>query len=300
MSDQNSNPANYFTELSNRFASIENQISNGNKISNISLNLIATVKDLLLHQFTTELQASHPNPLNKFGQKCFSQTDEDGITMEIIRRLGIENGVFAEFGVQGGIECNTLILGALGWRGFWVGGEKIVIDTSKTARLDFYKDWITLGNIVDHVEAGLKAMDVSELDLISLDLDENDIYLVDEILTKGHCPKIFIVEYNGKFLPPARFQIKYDDNHRWQGDDYFGAALANFVDMFSRHNYTLVCCNSHSGANAFFVRNEFLPYFDDVPKDINSIYVPPRYHVFSRYGHRVSPKVVETLFSDAL
>lgn len=85
MSDQNSNPANYFTELSNRFASIESQISNGNKISNISLNLIATVKDLLLHQFTTELQASHPNPLNKFGRKCFSQTDEDGITMEIIR-----------------------------------------------------------------------------------------------------------------------------------------------------------------------------------------------------------------------
>ena len=30
------------------------------------------------------------NPLNKFGKKCFSQSDEDGILVEIINRLDLK------------------------------------------------------------------------------------------------------------------------------------------------------------------------------------------------------------------
>lgn len=78
--------------------------------------------DLYLFDRTRQIQYAHPNPLNKFGKKCFSQTDEDGITIEILRRLElINNGVYAEYGVGNGTENNTLILAALGWKGFWVG-----------------------------------------------------------------------------------------------------------------------------------------------------------------------------------
>ena len=48
-------------------------------------------------------------------KKCFSQTDEDGITIEILRRIGcLEKGTFAEFGPGDGMENNTLILKSLG------------------------------------------------------------------------------------------------------------------------------------------------------------------------------------------
>ena len=36
--------------------------------------------------------------MNSYGKKGFSQTDEDGITLEIIKRMGIKKGIFAEFG----------------------------------------------------------------------------------------------------------------------------------------------------------------------------------------------------------
>jgi hypothetical protein len=54
------------------------------------------------------------NPLNRFGAKYFSQGEEDGLTLEIIKRLGIKNGTFAELGVGNGLENNTLILLASG------------------------------------------------------------------------------------------------------------------------------------------------------------------------------------------
>src|SRR6516225_11835412 len=86
--------------------------------------LVGGLNDLVHFSQTKELQVQHGNPLNRFGKKCFSQSDEDGITLEILRRIGVlESGVFAEFGVGDGTENNTLILAALGWKGFWVSGE---------------------------------------------------------------------------------------------------------------------------------------------------------------------------------
>lgn len=256
-----------------------------------------SLRNIILQETHYKTKMSHPNPLNRFGCKCFSQSDEDGITIEIIRRLGLLSGTFAEFGVGNGMENNTIILGSLGWRGFWVGGQELAFDSADLSRLFYIKDWITLENIVGHTETGLAAINATDLDLISLDLDGNDIYFVEELLSRRIRPAVFIVEYNAKFSPPSKFQIKYDPNHHWTADDYFGAALQNFVELFSRFGYVLVCCNGASGANAFFIRNEFSVSFRDIPTDVRDIYVPPRYHLYSAYGHRASPRVIETIFS---
>src|SRR5689334_19646631 len=71
---------------------------------------------------------AYGNPFNRFGKKTFSQTDEDGLTFEIVRRLGLEKGTFAEFGVGDGLENNTLSLIAAKWRGFWAGNEELAFD----------------------------------------------------------------------------------------------------------------------------------------------------------------------------
>jgi hypothetical protein len=47
--------------------------------------------------------------------------------MEILRRIGVSNGTFAEFGVGNGLKNKTLVLTALGWSGFWVGGEHLAL-----------------------------------------------------------------------------------------------------------------------------------------------------------------------------
>ena len=262
-----------------------------------NLQILSKLNDLVLGFQTRQLQSSHPNPLNKYGNKCFSQADEDGITLEIIKRLAIVDGVYAEFGVDNGLENNTLILASLGWKGFWVGGEDLAFNYKAAQKFKYIKDWITLENIFSHTKNGLLMLEEDELDVVSLDLDGNDIYFVEELLSKKISPKLFVVEYNAKFIPPSRFQIKYNSQHQWAGDDYFGAALVNFTELFEDYGYDLICCNSHTGANAFFLRKEYRHLFPDVPRDINDIYVGPRYYLYNNFGHRTSSKVVETIIN---
>ncbi len=268
------------------------------QLQNFSANWLTSLRELVFNFQATQLQQQHPNPLNRFGMKCFSQTDEDGITLEIIRRLGISKGIYAEFGVGNGLENNTLILAALGWRGFWVGGEDLAFNFKSSQSFSYIKSWITKENIVQSAKAGIAATQAHEIDIISIDLDGNDIYFVSELLENKIRPKLFIVEYNAQFIPPSRFQISYDPDHRWEGDNYFGAALSNFDSLFNQHGYRLICCNSHTGANAFFIDVAYSHLFSDVPTDIRDIYTPPRYQLHSNFGHRPSPKTVERIFAD--
>jgi len=257
------------------------------------------LQDIVLLDNSRVLQKSLPNPLNHFGQRCFSQNDEDGITLEIVRRLGIQShGTYAEFGVGDGTENNTLILAALGWKGFWVGGESLAFNlpVDKAAQFTYLKAWVTLDNILDLTAKGVGAIDAKTLDVISLDLDGNDLFFVQALLGKGYTPKLFIVEYNAKFPPPVRFTIAYNPKHEWQYDDYQGASLASFDEVFKEFGYRLVCCNAHNGGNAFFVREEFSGEFSDVPTDINQLYVPPRYYHTHKYGHAKSIKTVVRVF----
>lgn len=264
-----------------------------------SASYVNEIRDLIISFQTNQLQHSHPNIINSFGKKCFSQADEDGITLEILKRLKcIDMGTFAEFGVGDGTENNTLILKALGWKGFWVGGEDLAFEIKCSKQsFSYLKDWITLDNIIRLTRHGIKNIGAEGIDVISLDLDGNDIYFVDKLLSGGFLPKLFIVEYNAKFPPPVKWQIDYNPTHVWQFDDYYGASLTSFTDLFIKYGFKLVCCNSHTGNNAFFVRGDFSDAFNDIPEDIESIYVGPRYFLYHFFGHKNSIKTIEKLFA---
>ncbi len=88
-----------------------------------------------------------------------------------------------------------------------------------------------------------------------------------------------------------------DDLHNWDSTDYYGASLQSFANLFNANGYKLVCCNTHSGCNAFFVLNEYSKYFTDVPDSINDIYMSPNYKLYHAYAHPVSVKTVERIFS---
>lgn len=255
------------------------------------------IRDLVLDIRTQASRHQHPNPLNRSGAKGFSQADEDGITLEIVRRLGLDNGTYAEFGVGNGLENNTLILASLGWKGFWVGNEELPFSHERATRFRYIRSWITKDNVVTLARSGMAASGTDTIDVLSLDLDGNDLHLVAALLADGVTPRLFIVEYNAQFPPPAKFCIDYDPQHRWQGDNHFGAALQDFDELFRSHGYRLVCCNAQTGANAFFVRTADADRFRDVPEDLAMLYMPPRYILPSRYGHRQSPKVVEMLLN---
>ena len=129
-------------------------------------------EEILLRKVFLELGEKHSNPLITGKLFGFSQSDEDGITLEILKRLDIQKGSFLEFGVGDGTENNTLILLALGWNGMWFGGEDLIFNPTGSKKLNFKKVWITKENIYKLYESSsLKP------DLISIDLDGNDILL---------------------------------------------------------------------------------------------------------------------------
>ena len=260
---------------------------------------VKDLRDIVLSYQAELLKLAHPNPLCRHGIKCFSQSDEDGITIEILSRIeSLQSGTFAEFGVGDGTENNTLVLKALGWRGFWVGGEKLAILAHQPKEsFSYIRAWVTRDNVVDLAKEGLGFSGESSIDVISMDLDGNDIYLIEKLLEGGFRPKLFITEYNAKFPPPVRWQIEYDEGHVWRRDDYFGASLCSLADLFERYGFFLVCCNAHTGSNAFFIRNEYREQFSDVPNDVRDIYVAPRYYLYSPYGHPQSMKTIERIFS---
>jgi hypothetical protein len=259
---------------------------------------ITKVADIQLYNLIKERQRNHPNPFVQYGSMCYSQTDEDGLTLEIVNRLRLKNGIFAEFGVGNGLENNTLFLLTIGWRGFWVGGEKLAFDASHSNKLFYERAWINRGNILQLWLNGLSKFRTEQVDLISLDLDGNDYYFCEELLNNGARPKVFVVEYNAKFIPPSEFIITYAEGHKWMKDDYFGASLQSIVNLFERFDYFLVCCNAATGANAFFVQKKYRQHFPEVPDDVSKLYVEPFYHLPDRFGHKVSARTVERIISE--
>jgi hypothetical protein len=249
--------------------------------------------DMLVERYWMEKKACSTNPLVRKGAKHFSQNDEDGILLEILRRIGLAGGVALEFGVGNGLENNSLILLMLGWKVLWVGGEDLWISLPKNCEnLRFTKEWVSQENCAQTVSHNLDMMRVSNLDVIGIDLDGNDIYITESLLQAGHRPSVYIIEYNGKFPPPIKWRIKYNPAHQWDFSDYQGASLQDFVDVMSAAGYKLVCCNI-TGANAFFVRSDHLDKFADVPSDVSELFCPADYNWFVQRGHWTSPRTIE-------
>ena len=146
------------------------------------------------------------NPLLACGARYFSQNDEDGILLEILRRIELtEPTTFLEIGAGNGLENNTLILVAHGWSGGWVGGESLSFDPTGSPSLGFAQAWITRANVTAQCETALMPIgkQLADVRVASLDLDGNDFHLASELLGKGLRPDLFVVEYNAKFPPSA-------------------------------------------------------------------------------------------------
>jgi hypothetical protein len=200
------------------------------------------------------------------------------------------------------LQNNTIVLASLGWRGFWVGSEELAfsIDSHRPEAnrgFVYIREFVNLDNVLSITRRALSLISEPHVDVLSLDLDGNDIYLIEELLANRVWPLLYIVEYNAKFMPPIRWRTDYDPAHTWNDDDYFGASLMEFNDLFEKHGYFLACCNPASGSNAFFVRNEHRDVFKDVPNDIEKLWAPPAY-ISRRYGHPQSARTVAKIINN--
>ncbi|MGH7661825.1 MAG: hypothetical protein ACRENA_13030, partial [Vulcanimicrobiaceae bacterium] len=145
-----------------------------------------------------------------------------------------------------------------GWSGVLVEGDlqrarRLQERFRRFRRVRPINAYVTLENVVDIFEAA-KVPD--EPDLLSVDVDGNDYWIVQRLL-ECYRPRVVIAETNPFYPPPALWVMPYDPQHRWDDTTYFGASLSSMVELLAKAGYAFVAieCNV---INAFFLRRDEL------------------------------------------
>jgi len=225
--------------------------------------------------------------LSNYEKHIYSQHKEDGVTEKIINLI-YDNSNFdkyyVEFGVEDGMECNTRILREkYNWNGLLMDGS------NKNETINLNQEFITKENIVSLFN---KYNVPNNINLLCIDLDFNDFYILHEVL-KVYTADIIILEYNSIHKPNEDKVIIYDKDSMWDRTNYFGASLLSYTKLCKKYNYTLVYVEK-SGTNAYYIRNDIIRNKNiNILNmgNINALYRPPMYSsleeiiymIFGRY-----------------
>lgn len=269
-------PTPEFAELARHVAELERTLGRLYQIACLRLDMHTAQE---LRALLADPRYGAPGRLERHGWKVWSQNDEDGILEEIFRRIGAVSRTFVEFGVSEGRECNTLKLLVEGWRGLWMESlpqhceqlRRIHAIPLAEGRLELLETAVDAENI-DRLIAGARVAAAGELDLLSIDIDGNDYYVLKAL--RSVRPRVLVIEFNGKFPPPMDVVPPYDTKRFWDGSDYGGASLQAIANLAARKGYRLVGTNI-TGVNAFFVRED-LAGGKFAAEDVAALYNPAR------------------------
>jgi hypothetical protein len=204
--------------------------------------------------------------INKHELKIFSQFGEDGIIDFLIKKLEIQSKYFIEFGVEDYNESNTkFLLEARNWSGEIYEANKKHVNFIKNQdlywryNLSVKNVFITKNNINSLVENFLKKNNISQLGLLSIDVDGVDYWIWKELTVID--PEILVIEYNARMGFEQSIVVPYEDNFerlkKHHSSIYFGASLNALYKLGIEKGYSLVGTNLN-GSNAFFVKKDLL------------------------------------------
>lgn len=233
-----------------------------------------------------------PKRLLRYGFKIYAQNDEDGIIQEIFRRIGSTSRTFVEFGVESGVECNSVKLLVEGWRGLWIEARSDHADVIRRR----FAPFLTGGKLTllerlvnaENIDALLAQGGMSgEIDLLAIDIDYNDYWVWKAVTAVS--PRAVVIEYNASLRPPLSLTVSYDPQRRWDGSNFYGASLEALVRLGREKGYRIVGC-SVAGVNAFFVRDDLCGDKFLEPATAAEHYEPPRhfFHLLPA-GHKGYP-----------
>jgi hypothetical protein len=250
--------------LDQQFATLSGQIAGLDTIARTGrLRKIDDNVDALVRHTFLDGRLPEPQAMLARRFRGLSQHEEDGITVALFDRIGVETRRFVEIGagVNGG--NSGFLAKECGWTGLM-----LEIEPERASRLRsrfapavrVVEAQVTRENINELVTAHGLAGDI---DLLSIDIDSID-YWVWEHLTACR-PRIVIVEYNPLFGTDRAVTVPYDPAFDRRQFDvpraaYYGASLPALAKLGARKGYRLVLLEPR-GVNAFFVR-------DDLARDL--------------------------------
>lgn len=192
-----------------------------------------------------------PYGLQAFARKETSQFGEDGITLELVRRLNPPKTAI-EIGSGGldRIENNTAVLLNHGWIALWVDPLLQGFDAKPA------------GVITLPIKATPEAMHhlSDPVGLLSIDVDGNDYWLWKAY---GPGPCIVIIEFQAQKPLDESYIMPYDPDYEWDHKSQEqGASLFSMIELGKELGYEFVGTTTPdpwlNSPNAFFVRNDLV------------------------------------------
>ena len=258
----------------------------------INLTYKKKIFDVLLNfYFDCEIERfKKMNDFRQFGEKYYSQGDEDGIIEKINEILEIKKGFFLEIGCGNGTENNTHYLILNDWKGIWIDADKKNIkyindNITKSPNLTVIESYVTPENIknIPHLN------NIKSVDFLSLDIDSNDSQVLDSLL-KSIDTKFICVEYNSKLGSSGIYKNKAE---AWCKDDYQGASFKALEIICNKYGYKYLC-STISGVNLFFVKGNLFKKFRDY--SINKPSAAKYFLAERSVGHQPSLNFINQIF----
>lgn len=231
----------------------------------------------LINQYRLMKKLMNPEEMPRLldvGFKVYSQFNEDGILLYIFSILGTTNKKVVEICAGDGRECmaTNLIINH-GWEGLLFDGSEQAVENGnkffashKSTWLQppiFKHAWITKENVNKLIQdEGYSG----NIDLLSLDIDGNDYYIMEAIDVIQ--PRVIICETHNVIPSDLSITIPYkSDFNKIKTDvhpDFQSVSLLAMKKLLNKKGYRLIGGHSH-GFNVVFVQNNIgIDYFPEV------------------------------------
>jgi hypothetical protein len=171
-----------------------------------------------------------------------------------LRLLGIHAGSIVDIAASDGVtlSCTLQYFRRPEW-----GGLAVELDSSKFAKLAYVYDEfegvnlarckVTPLNVVELLRSNSIPID---FELLNLDIDSYDLFVLKAILEGGYRPRLISMEINEKIPPPLFFTVRFDESHGWSGDHFYGCSIVAAAETMANHGYVLALLEYN---NAIFV-----------------------------------------------
>ena len=162
----------------------------------------------------------------------FAQHNEDQILINLFLKKKIKSGVFIEFGAWDGIHfSNCKLLAENNWSGFFIESDlnrfqECVENYKKNNNIKVINKFINENYDLENL---IKENNISEIDVLSIDIDGKDLTELKRL--KSINPKVIIIEFNS-LIP---FDVECEDKVGGHGSSYL--SINNYL---SKKNYKLV------------------------------------------------------------
>lgn len=178
---------------------------------------------------------------------------------EIALELGMESGQAVDIAASDGWTNSSLVnfFSSSNWTGLAVEVEstrffKLAFNYKDFSEVDLFRGLVTPSS----APALLTASQImSDFEILNLDIDSFDYFLLESLLIAGYRPQIASVEFNPIFPLEVFFAKHFVQGPLWDGSDFYGCSLAAWIELLTPYDYQLVDIADN---NAIFVRNHQL------------------------------------------